>query len=142
MRVKLDPGAFMPERAHETDAGYDLKTPYDMILPPTTTMHGTGWIVVDTGVHMEIPKGFCGLLVSKSGLNVKNHITGTGLVDSGYTGSIRVKLYNHTDEEHKFERGDKLIQIVILPVHTPRLELAEEIDETERGENGFGSTGR
>lgn len=136
MRVKLDPGAYMPKRAHEADAGYDIRTPERKVI------HPGGSIVVETGVHVQIPKGFAGFLKSKSGLNVLNDLTGTGLIDSGYTGSITVKLYNHGAQPHVFNAGDKIIQIVFLPIYTPELELVDELEDTERGASGFGSTGK
>lgn len=91
---------------------------------------------------MEIPFGFAGFIKSKSGLNVNHHILSDGLVDSGYTGSIRVKLYNHGTEDYIVHRGDKISQIAIIPVFTPDIEIVSELNETERGEGGFGSTGR
>lgn len=138
--IKLDPGAYMPKRAYELDAGYDLRTPVDFILPPATDM-GDGWKTIDTGVHMEIPPGYAGFIKSKSGLNVRECITSDGLIDSGYVGSIHVKLYNHGSTWRHFKRGDKISQIVIVPIITPELELVDELPETERGSNGFGSTG-
>lgn len=136
MKIKLDPGAFMPERAHPTDAGLDLKTPKSFYLRPKDTA------VVDTGVHVQLPHGTCGLMVAKSGLNIKADILSTGLIDEGYTGSIRVKLYNHGSEPYVFNAGDKISQLVIIPVLYDPLELCDEFDETERGDNGFGSSGR
>lgn len=142
LRVKLDEGAKMPTRAHEHDAGLDIYTPESIIL------YAGNSVEIDTGVHIEIPVGYCGLLKSKSGLNVKHGITGEGVIDHGYTGSIAVKLYNHDSDErpHLFEKGDKLIQLLIVPIETPELELVESVqelygEETERGANGFGSTG-
>ena len=136
MKIKLDKDAFMPERAHKQDAGYDLRTPLRFVLHPHSSA------TIDTGVHVQIPDGYAGFLKAKSGLNVSHDITGTGLIDAGYTGSIRVKLYNNGDIPHVFEVGDKLIQLVILPVLTPDLELVNDLEETERGSDGFGSTGR
>ena len=136
IRVKLDNGAYMPERAHEADAGYDLRSPIKTIL------YAGESVVIDTGVHIQIPRGFAGVLKSKSGLNINHDIVGEGLIDSGYTGSIRVKLYNHGTEDYMIEVGDKISQLVILPIHTPDLVLVEELEETDRGNNGFGSTGR
>ena len=136
MKVMLDEGAFMPERAHELDAGYDLRTPKDF------SVYGGKCKTIDTGVHFEIPAGYVGFLKSKSGLNVKDSITGEGVIDSGYTGSIKVKLYNHGRARKCFCKGDKIIQIVLLPVFTPELEKVDSLDDTERGSNGFGSTGR
>lgn len=136
MKVLLDPGAYMPERAHSADAGYDLCSPIKCRL------YAGEAVVIDTGVHVEIPVGYAGMLKSKSGLNVKHDIVGEGVIDSGYTGSIRVKLYNHGSESYMIEVGDKISQLVILPIITPDLELVEELEETDRGNNGFGSTGR
>ena len=136
MKIKLDPGAYMPERAHSADAGYDLRSPVKGRL------YAGEAVVIDTGVHVEIPQGYVGMLKSKSGLNVKHDIVGEGVIDSGYTGSIRVKLYNHGSESYMIETGDKISQLVILPIITPELELVTELEETDRGNNGFGSTGR
>lgn len=136
MKVLLDPGAYMPERAHSADAGYDLRSPIKCRL------YAGEAVVIDTGVHVEIPVGYAGMLKSKSGLNVKHDIVGEGVIDSGYTGRIRVKLYNHGSESYMIEVGDKISQLVILPIITPKLELVEKLEETDRGNNGFGSTGR
>lgn len=134
--IQLDEGAYMPERAHKTDAGCDIRTPINCTIKPHDS------VVVDTGVHIAIPIGFVGFLKSKSGLNVKNNITGEGVIDANYTGSIIVKLYNNGDEPHEFWRGDKLIQIVLLPIYKPNFRQVEKLEDTERGANGFGSTGR
>lgn len=136
MKVKLDPGAFVPERAHDADAGYDLRSPI------TDRLYAGQAIVIDTGVHVAIPAGYAGFLKSKSGLNVKHDIVGEGVIDSGYTGSIRVKLYNHGAESYMIEKGDKISQLVILPIYTPDIELVSGLEETERGDRGFGSTGK
>lgn len=142
MRVKLDKSAYMPERAHILDAGYDIRTPVPITVPPATPQNGAGKAVVYTGIHVEIPKGYAGFIKSKSGLNLWDDILSTGLIDSGYTGQIVVKLYNHGPIEKHFDIGDKITQLVIEPVFTPDLELADELTETERSSNGFGSTGR
>ena len=81
-------------------------------------------------------------MVSKSGLNVKHDITSTGLIDSGYTGSIKVKLYNHGGYDYRVEKGDKIGQFVVIPVKTLSLKLSDTLDDSDRGNNGFGSTGR
>lgn len=136
MKVVLDDGAYMPERAHEADAGYDLRTPIDFDI------YGRMNRTIDTGVHVEIPKGYVGFLKSKSGLNVKDNITGEGVIDAGYTGSIKVKLYNNGNSTKNFYKGDKIIQLVLLQIYTPKLERVDSLEETERGNKGFGSTGR
>lgn len=75
-------------------------------------------------------------------MNVKHNLTSTGLIDAGYTGSIKVKLYNHGGFDYRVEAGDKISQLVIIPVRTPTLELVDELENTERGDGGFGSSGR
>ena len=138
IRVMLDEGAYAPESAHDVDAGYDLRTPSDV------TVLAGGCATIDTGVHVAIPKGYVGFLKSKSGLNVKSHLTGEGVIDSGYTGSIFVKLYHNAPdgEDKHFKKGDKIIQIVLLPIFKPDIKVVDELETTERGEGGFGSTGR
>ena len=136
MKIKLDKGAFMPTRAHETDAGLDLYTPESFYIKPNGSM------VIDTGVHIQLPKYTVGMLKSKSGLNVKYGLTNEGVIDVGYTGSIRVKMYNHSNTTYYFDVGDKISQLVILPIISPHLELVDELEDTERGDNGFGSSGK
>lgn len=136
MKIKLDPAAIMPTRAHDTDAGLDL---YAMAY---TSVPARGSAIFDTGVHIELPTNTAGFIKSKSGLNVKHNLTSDGVIDVGYTGSICVKLYNHGDKPYQVERGDKISQLVIVPIMTPELELVDELEETDRGNNGFGSTGR
>lgn len=136
MEIMLDDGAYMPSRAYETDAGLDLSTPKAVTVP------AYGNAVIDTGVHVALPYGCAGLLVSKSGLNVKHDITSTGLIDEGYTGSIVVKLYNHGGEDHEFATGDKITQLVVIPVIRESLEQVSAFLPSERGDDGFGSTGR
>ena len=135
-RVQLDDGAFMPDRAHPTDAGADLKTPKRVVLPPH------GYVVVDTGVHVEIQKGYAGHIKSKSGLMVKHGVFTHGLVDCGYSGSIRVALFNFGKGYVMFDPGDKIAQLEVVPVLTPTFILVDKIEGGERGDNGFGSTGR
>lgn len=136
LRVRLDAGAYLPQRAHDTDAGLDLRTPVDACV------RAGGSTVIDTGVHIQLPPGTVGMLKSKSGLNVKDGIVSEGVIDEGYTGTILVKLYNHGTEAKQFSRGDKITQLVVLPVLYVNLELTEEIQGGDRGDGGFGSTGR
>ena len=141
MKLVLDEGATMPTRAHETDAGLDLYSRDDRVIWPT--VNGCDGAVFDTGVHMEIPHGFFGKVESKSGLNVNNGIVSCGgVIDEGYTGSIAVKLYNLGTRGYAVRKGDKIAQIIIQPYAAPELELVDKLDETERGDNGFGSTGK
>lgn len=140
MKVKIDDGAFVPTRAHEDDAGLDLYSPIDAMIGWPGSKTGNS-VTIDTGVHVEIPKGYVGFLKSKSGLNVKHGIVSEGVIDSGYTGSIAVKLYNHGNSTVFVQRGQKISQLVLLPIITPELELVDSLEETERGTGGFGSTG-
>ena len=100
MKVKLDKGAYAPEKAHSLDAGYDIRTPVKVTVPPVQAWSDGAFVgsaKVDTGIHVEIPEGYVGLLKSKSSLNVGLDIIGEGVIDSGYTGSIVVKRYNMGD---------------------------------------------
>lgn len=142
MRIKLDPGAYMPTRAHDLDAGLDLYSTKDVTIPARWAECHENSACIDTGVHVEIPAGYVGMLKSKSGLNVKHNLTSEGVIDAGYTGSIVVKLYNHGNSHVKISKGQKITQLVIMPIITPDLEVVEELEETERGAGGFGSTGR
>ena len=137
MKIKLDENAFPPVRAHDTDAGLDLRANRSIRVPA----HGS--VLIGTGVHVQLPKGTAGLMVSKSGLNTKHDLTSTGLIDEGYSGEIMVKLYNHGTDSYQVNAGDKITQLVIIPVLYEPVELVDELGETgERGDSGFGSTGR
>ena len=137
MKIVLDDGAFAPVRGHGADAGLDLKTREDVTIP------AGGSASFDTGVHFEIPVGSFGKIESKSGLNVNGSVVSCGgVIDAGYTGSVVVKLYNLGNEPHEFKRGDKIAQIVFQPCYYPVLEIADTLEDTERGSDGFGSTGK
>ena len=137
MRVKLDEGAFMPTKAHKCDAGLDLMSRESRVV----RAHQSA--IFHTGVHVEIPEGCAGLLVSKSGLNVRHDITSTGLIDHGYTGEIVVKLDNGGETDYQVNKGDKISQLVVLPLwYDPLIEIVDDLGDTERGNKGFGSSGR
>ena len=129
MKIKLDHGAYMPTRAHDTDAGLDLYARETQIISARESAK------FDTGVHVELPYGTVGMIKSKSGLNVKHGLTSEGVIDSGYTGSIVVKLYNHSGYDYKVNKGDKISQLVILPILSPDLELVDSLEEHGRGNN-------
>ena len=134
LKVVLDPGAWVPIRAHEDDAGLDLISPtYYTILP---------WehAVIDTGVHVQIPEGYVGRVTSKSSLMDKGLIT-TATIDAGYTGSIKVVLFNVSRNTNHVDAGQKIAQLVIHPIITPEPVVVNELQKTERGDGGFGSTG-
>lgn len=140
IKIVLDKGATLPTRAHESDAGLDLYSTLDTVLPVQSALTD-GNVCIDTGVHIEIPAGYVGMLKSKSGLNVNYGVTSEGVIDSGYTGSIMVKLYNHGKYPVPIKKGQKISQLVILPIITPDLELVDSLEATDRGDGGFGSTG-
>lgn len=137
MKIVLEDGAYLPEKAHPTDAGYDLRTPKDCWIP---VEHHTS---IDTGVHIQIPEGFVGFIKTKSGLMTKDGIMTEGVIDSGYTGSIVVCVRNLGLHEKFFAAGDKIAQLVILPIGVPdSLEVVDNLEDTARGPKGFGSSGK
>ena len=134
MKIVVYRDGIIPTRAHPTDAGLDLYTPVDFVIP------AQGRAVIDTLCAMEIPEGYVGLITSKSGLMAKG-ITSRGTVDAHYRGHIRAVLFNHSDVDYEIHRGEKITQIVLLPIITPELEIVTELSQTDRGVGGFGSTG-
>ena len=163
IKIKLDEGAIMPTRAHRSDAGLDLYTPHDVEVPSlwdviiSVVRHAFGIslpkgiggdyfaipsVAIDTGVHIQIPFGFFGDIRSKSGLLFSKSIITDGTIDSGYTGSIKVKLINLGTKTVEFKAGDKIAQMVISRCELPEIFEVSELEKTERGDNGFGSTGR
>lgn len=135
LKYMLDPGAKAPMRGHENDAGLDLCSRVNAVLRPGMKAS------FDTGVHVLIPAGYVGLLTSKSGL-MDQDVTSRGTIDADYTGPIHAILFNHGQENVVIKKGQKITQLVILPIVKPELEEVTEMEETERGNNGFGSTGK
>lgn len=138
MKIKLDPEAKMPTRAHQFDGGMDL---YARLEHPVT-IPVKGMQVIDTGVHVQIPQHFVGLVKSRSGLMCRHRITTDGVIDCEYNGSIHVALFNHGDDGYIVEPGDKIAQLVIVPCCLPPLEQVNTLEKTDRGSKGFGSTGK
>jgi dUTP pyrophosphatase len=137
VNIVLDEGAYMPVRAHKTDAGLDLKSREETWIEPGESH------CFDTGVHMEFEPGYYGKIESKSGLNVKYGIVSCGgVIDEAYTGTITVKLYNLSSNHYFVRKGDKIAQLVIMPYATPELHIVDDLKVTERGSGAFGSTGR
>lgn len=139
MKYKIYHGGFKPERAHFDDAGIDLRTPVDVTVLPHDSK------VVDLAVAFQIPIGYFGKLESKSGLNIKHCVVTTGgVIDSGFRGTVKVRVYNEGDMPYTFNRGDKITQMVLIPCGLFDLEPVAELDQSESGreKNGWGSTGR
>lgn len=139
IKVTLDDGGSLPSRSHPGDAGADLRASEDVTIQPGER------VLVSTGVHIALKDDQLAWVTPRSGLAAKHGITivnAPGLIDSGYRGEVKVCLMN-TDQEHEFKiaRGDRIAQIVVqryLPVDYVRV---DSLDETDRGSNGFGSTG-
>lgn len=134
---KLHPEAKLPQRAHNTDSGLDLYAFHPAYFPPNTRK------LIGTGISIEIPNGYGGFITPRSGLAIKNGLTvlnTPGLIDSGYRGEVGVILFNSGQESVTIFEGDKIAQLVIIS--TPLFEPVEvpELNNTKRGEGGFGST--
>lgn len=135
INTKLDTGAKLPHRAHATDAGADV------FCRAGFTIAARGSAIVRTGVHVELTPHTAGVLMSKSGLYINHDIVSTGLIDEGFTGEIVVKLTNLGDHAYHFDAGDKVSQLVVMPVLYPSFMQVSEISGGERGDAGYGSTG-
>ena len=138
---RLRSSARIPENATPGSAGYDLCADLDApaVIPPRATLK------VPTGLAMAIEPGYAGFVFARSGLGIKHGIVPAncvGVIDSDYRGEVLVGLYNHTDTPFTVQPGDRIAQLVLLPVHTPAVQEVDELDETSRGAGGFGSTGR
>lgn len=136
MNIKLDEGAFLPTRAHPTDAGLDLRSPESVYIEARQS------VTIRTGVHIKLPPNTYGRIASKSGLMVHHGILTDGTVDEGFSGEICVCLFNLSDAGYYIERGDKIAQLIVQPCQYVTVETVDKIHGGERGENGFGSTGK
>lgn len=133
---KLDPEAKIPTYAHPGDAGMDMYALKDTTLP------GGAQALISTGIAMEIPQGYVGLVWDKSGLSVKQGLkTLAGVIDAGYRGEIAIAISNLRTTPHVFNKGDKIAQMLIQKVEQAEFEEVESLTETSRGDGGFGSTG-
>ncbi len=137
---KLNENAHIPTYGSPYAAGADLYSAEDeTIIQPHST------VFIGTGIAMEIPEGYMGLIFARSGLSCKRHLAPAnkvGVVDSDYRGEIKVALHNHSDEPQKIDAGERVAQLVITPFFAVNFEEADTLDSTVRGEGGFGSTGK
>ena len=123
-------------KAHPSDAAFDLEADED------TFVYGYSRKLISTGVRMAIPEGYCAIIKSRSGLAAKNSIeVGAGVIDAGYRGEIKVLLCNYGEDSFYVKPGDRIAQLMIVPVPAVTLEVVEDLDETTRSDKGFGSTG-
>ena len=138
---KLHPNAKLPTYGSAYAAGADL---YACLEEPVTIGPGqTYW--VSTGIALEVPEGCAGLVFARSSMGAKRGLAPAnkvGVVDSDYRGEVRVVLFNHSPEPQTIAPGERVAQFVITPVVTPEYVEAEELEETDRGTGGFGSTGK
>ena len=138
LRVKkLNENATLPTKAHEGDAGYDLYSSETVSLKNSA--------VIPTGISVSIPQGYYGRVASRSGLSFREHVeVGAGVIDSVFRGEIKVLLYRHTNSKSQLQilKGDRIAQIIITPCASPEVVEVNELDETDRGKGGFGSTGK
>ena len=139
---KLDEKAIVPTRGSEYAAGYDL---YAVFEEEKITIWPHDTIMIDTGWSMEIPEGYFGAIFARSGLAAKQGLRPAncvGVIDSDYRGPVKVALHNDTQEHQIVHQGDRIAQLVIMPYKSIEFEEVEELDDTTRGEGGFGSTGK
>ena len=134
---KLDSEAIVPCYSHPDDAGFDLFSIKDIEIAPRSRVQ------IPTGIAMEIPEGFVGLIWDKSGLSHKNGLkTLGGVIDAGYRGEVKVGLINLSSEIYLLEKGHKVAQMIIQKKETCEIVEVDELSDTSRGEGGFGSTGK
>lgn len=133
---KLKPEAMLPSYAHDGDAGMDIYSCEDILIKAGERA------VVSSGIAIEFPKNYVVLVWDKGGLAAKNGIkTMAGVGDSGYRGEYKIVLLNTSKKDYQIRKGDKICQILIQPVEKAEIDEVSELSSTERGKNGFGSTG-
>ena len=133
---KIDPDAKIPTLAYQGDAGIDLFSVEDIEIPPMKNL------AIRTGIKIAIPEGYAGFVWDKSGLALNYQLkTMAGVIDSGYRGEVKVVVFNLGDKPYKVSKGSKIAQLVIMPIIQYEIEEKEELEDTHRGEKGFGSSG-
>ncbi len=142
LKIKMtDPKATLPYRGTPYSAGLDLCA---CLEQPHTLMPGE-IAVIPTGIAMEIPCGQVGLVFARSGLGIKHGVAlanGVGVIDSDYRGEIKIGLINQGASPYTIAHGERIAQLAVMPVSFPDIELVKELSSTQRGEGGFGSTGK
>ena len=139
LKCKVTDSKYTPARAHPNDAGLDLRAAENALL-----FHGDRQ-AVDTGVSVEIPDGYVGLVCARSGNAARRGVgivNGVGVIDAGYRGPVNVLLINHGRDNVTVRRGDRIAQLLIVPIETPSVEIVGSLSDSERGTGGLGSTGR
>ncbi len=134
--LRMNPHAILPTRAHPDDAGLDLYNLEDFQLEP-----GQGR-AVKTGIALAVPQGYVGLVADRSSLGKRGLKTAGGVIDAGYRGEVHIVLWNISGQTFELKRGERLAQLLIIPIGTPAVEEVSSLDDTARGEKGFGSSGK
>ena len=128
--------ACLPKRQSNGSAGYDLYS------CETAIVNAQSWKLINTGLSITVPNETYGRVAPRSGLSLKGICIGAGVIDSDYTGNIGVVMYNHGNSDFEVNIGDRIAQLIIEKIATPLVEEVNEINQTQRGEKGFGSTGQ
>ena len=135
----LDKDAYQPRFAYEGDAGMDLALSHDLTVPVG------GHRIGDTGVHVAIPEGHVGMLFVRSSTGIKRNLVlsnGTGIIDQGFTGAIKISLHNTGDTTQHIQAGAYIAQLVVVPIAANNIAEVPELPDSERGTNGIGSSGK
>jgi len=134
---KLCYDAIVPTRGSDRSVGYDLYSTEDTVVPCQA-----GRALVPTGIAVVLPEGVYGRVAPRSGLTVKHCIdVGAGVIDPDYTGEVKVVLFNHGEKDFEIKKGDRIAQLILERCETPPIEEISIVEDTERGDGGFGSTG-
>lgn len=134
--LKVHPEAVLPTRAYPNDAGMDIYCLEDVILTPAQGK------VTRTGIALAIPNGYVGMVADRSSMAKRGVKTAGGVIDSGYRGEVHVVLWNISGQEIRINRGERIAQMLILPIATPAVQEVSALGETARGTQGFGSSGK
>lgn len=138
LKVKLhSPNARAPTQGTKGSAGYDLYSPIDCIIPARSRL------LIQTDISVRIPEGHYGQVASRSSLSLRNGLeVGAGVIDESYTGILGIILHNFTDVDYSVKMGDRIGQLILIRISVPDVEIVEDLGSTDRGEGGFGSTGK
>ena len=145
---RLHDDAMLPVHKSDGAAGYDMYSDQEVVLPPlmsvssdenSSTSRAT---LVSTGIAMTVPEGTYGQLAPRSGLAVKGIHVGAGVIDADYTGEVKVLLFNLSNKEIVLGKHERIAQLILKKIETPDVEEVQELGVTDRGDHGFGSTGK
>jgi dUTP pyrophosphatase len=132
---KLCDNATLPNRQHADDAGYDLTCINDVTIEPN------GKCIVSTGIALTVPQGTYGQIAPRSGLSTRGIFVNAGVIDRGYTGEVKILLFNFSEDTICLESGSRVAQLLVKRIDLPSVVEVDDLDESQRGEGGFGSTG-